>query len=64
VSQVGRADLVRGGIGRGKQLSINGALNNGINVLEDVALGQDVAAGSDFEGVSAGVVPVVVDLGG
>jgi hypothetical protein len=64
VSQVGRADLVRGGIRRGKQLSINGALNNGINVLEDVALSQDITARSDFEGVSGGVVPVVVDLSG
>lgn len=64
MSQVGRADLVRGGIGRGKQLSINGALDNGINVLEDVALSQDIAARSDFEGVSGGVVPVVVDLSG
>lgn len=43
-------------------MPINGALNNGIDVLEDVALGQNVAARSNFKGVSAGVVPVVVDL--
>lgn len=61
VSKVGRADLIRVAIRRGKQLPINGALNNGIDVLEDVALGQNVAARSNFKGVSAGVVPVVVD---
>lgn len=43
-------------------MSADGGLDDGLDVLEDVAFGEDVAAGADFEGVAGVVVPVVVDL--
>lgn len=43
-------------------MAVDRRLHDSVDVLEDVALGQDVAARADFEGVPAVVVPVVVDL--
>lgn len=51
----------RVGRGNGEELAIDRGLNGGTNVLEDVALGQNVATGADLESVAAVVVPVVVD---
>lgn len=45
-------------------MSADGGLHDGLDVLEDVALGEDVAAGANFESVAGVVVPVVVDLQG
>ena len=63
-AEIVAAGLVGGGGGRGEQLSADGGLDDGVDVLEDVAFGEDVAAGADFEGVAGVVVPVVVDLQG
>lgn len=43
-------------------MSADWGLDDGLDILEDVAFGEDVAAGADFEGVAGAVVPVVVDL--
>lgn len=59
-TQVSRADLVSGSIRGSEKLSINRRLNNSINVLENVALSQDVTTRTDLERVAAVVVPVVV----
>lgn len=61
-AQIRGTDLVGGRIRRSKQLAVDGRLRDRVDVLEDVALGQDVATRADFEGVPAVVVPVVVDL--
>lgn len=60
-SKVSRANLVGGSIGRSEELSINGGLSNNIDVLENVALSEDVTTGTNLEGVAGVVVPVVVD---
>lgn len=60
-SEVGGANLVNASARRSEQLSINGRLNNSIDVLENVALGEDVTTGTDLECVAGVVVPVVVD---
>lgn len=51
----------RGG-GDREHLAVDGSLDNGVNVLEDVAFSKDVGTGHDLEGVAGVVVPVVVDL--
>lgn len=62
VAQVRGADLVGGGVGGGEELAGDGGLGDGLDVLEDVAFGDDVGAGADLKGVAGVVVPVVVDL--
>ncbi|GMF76829.1 unnamed protein product [Aspergillus oryzae] len=57
----GLALLVGGGIGGAEELSADGGLNRGIDVLESVTLGEDVATGADLEGVALNIVEVVVD---
>lgn len=49
-------------IGRREQLPGNRRLDDRVDILENVALGQDHTAGTDLESVSGAVVPVVVDL--
>lgn len=61
-AEVGRAGLVGASAGRSEDLTLDGALSHGRDVLEDVALGEDVGAGANLEGVAGVVVPVVVDL--
>lgn len=61
-AEVVAAGGVGGGGGRGEQLAIDGGLDDGVDVLENVALGEDVATRADLEGVTGVVVPVVVDL--
>ena len=63
-AEIVAAGLVGGCGGRGEQLSADRGLDDGVDVLEDVAFGEDVAAGADFERVARVVVPVVVDLQG
>lgn len=53
--------LVGGGIRGAEELSADGRLNGGINVLESVTLGEDVATGTNLEGVALDVVEVVVN---
>lgn len=48
-------------VGDGEELAADGAVDGGLDVLEDVALGQDHAAGVDLEGVARVGVEVVVD---
>lgn len=48
-------------VGDGEELAADGLVNGVGDVLEDVALGQDVAAGVDLEGVARVGVEVVVD---
>lgn len=43
-------------------MAVHGGFNDGVDVLEHVALGEDHAARTDFEGVAGGVVPVIIDL--
>jgi hypothetical protein len=43
-------------------LAADGGFDDGGDVLEDVALGQDHGPRVDFKGVAGGVVPVVVYL--
>jgi hypothetical protein len=62
VAEVVVADGVLGGAGRGKQGALSARLDGGVDILEDVALGDDVGAATDLEGVAGVVVPVVVDL--
>lgn len=61
-AKVVAAGFVGAGGGRGEQRSADGRLDDGVDVLEDVALGEDVAARANLEGVAGVVVPVVVDL--
>lgn len=61
-AEVRRALSVGVGVGRSKELAVNGVLDGGGDVLEDVTLSEDVAALTDLEGVAGVVVPVVVDL--
>lgn len=52
---------VGSGIRGAEELTADGGLNGGIDVLESVTLGKDVAARADLEGVTLNVVEVVVD---
>lgn len=49
-------------IGRREQLPGNRRLDDGVDILEHIALGQDHTAGTDLESVSGAIGPVVVDL--
>lgn len=60
-AEVGLALSVGVGI-RGAEESAVLRLDDGVNVLEDVALSEDVAALADLEGVAVEVVEEVVDL--
>lgn len=62
MAQVGRANLVRGAIRRSEQLSLDGTFDNGGDILEDITLCENVAAGANLKGMTSGVIPVVVDL--
>lgn len=61
-AEVGAAHLVLSSGWGSEEGAVNGGLDNGVDVLEDVALSEDVATGADLEGVAGVVVPVVVDL--
>lgn len=62
VSEIGRTDLVRIGIGRGEQVASQAAgLNGGIDVLEDIALSENRGTSSNLKSVTGRVIPVVVD---
>lgn len=60
-AEVGLAGGAVGGRGDSEELTGDGALHRLDNILEDVALGEDVGTGADLEGVAAVVIPVVVD---
>lgn len=60
-AKVGGADFTSGGGGDGEGLALVG-LKDSVDVLENVALSQDVATLTDLESVAGVVVPVVVDL--
>lgn len=62
MSQISRADFVRGGIRRGEQLSLDSTINNSGDVLEYIALCENIAARSNLEGMAGGIIPVIVDL--
>ena len=62
VAEVRRADGVSRGARAGEELAGEaGGLDRSNDVLEDVALGDGLAARVDLEGVAGVVVPVVVD---
>lgn len=50
--------VIRGG----ESLAINGSLSGCLDVLEDVSFCEDIAAVTDFKGVAAVIVEVVVYL--
>lgn len=55
------ADSVGARAGAAEELALATRLDGGSDILEDVALGEDHAAGVDLEGVALDVVPEVVD---
>ena len=62
VAERARAGGVGAGVGAGEELAGGGVgVERGLDVLEDVALGDGLAARVDLEGVAGVVVPVVVD---
>lgn len=62
VAEVGRADSVSRGARAGEELAGEaGGLDRSNDVLEDIALGDDLATGTNLESVASVVVPVVVD---
>lgn len=62
VAKVRVANLVGAGAGRGEDAAVDRALlNRVVDVLEDVALCDDLGAAADFESVALDLVPVVVD---
>lgn len=61
-AKVAAADGVGVCVRGGEKLSINGVFNDSVDVLEDVTLSQNVATSADLEGMTAVVLPVVVDL--
>lgn len=62
VAEVRRADGVSRGARAGEELAGEaGGLDRSNDVLEDIALGDDLATGTNLESVAGVVVPVVVD---
>lgn len=61
MAQVRLALGVGAGVRAAEQLARVPVLDRRVDVLEDVSLGEDHAAGVDLEGVARVVVPVVVD---
>lgn len=61
-AEIGRADGVGVGVGGSEESAADGGLHHDVDVLEDVALRENVTARADLEGVPGVVVPVVVDL--
>lgn len=61
-AEVGLAFFARGGGGDGEELAAVAAFDDLIDVLEDVALGENICAIGKLEGVPGVLVPVVVDL--
>lgn len=53
---------VGAGVRGSEELAINGVLDGGSNILENITLSKDVTTLADLEGVAGVVVPVVVDL--
>lgn len=61
-AEIRLAGRVSRGIRGGESLAINGSLNGCLDVLEDVSFCEDIAAVTDFEGVTAVIMEVVVYL--
>lgn len=61
-AEIRLAGSVTGGIRGGERLAANGSLSGCLDILEDVSFSEDIATLTDFEGVVAVVMEVVVDL--
>jgi len=61
-AEVSAAHIILRSSRRREEQTVHGIPNDGLDVLEDVVLSQDVAASANLKGMTTAIVPVIIDL--